>query len=161
MFETRGKNIGGISCYVWWNPITKQNSCSLSPYWGGASSFFSLSICAESNLSRHCNWESVEGNMFTRIIYYVESSNSELIKLCWCSELLLYHLLVQPRNTNNYKAGVFSVKWPLTFELNAHTNHYYSSISNVLTPVRVRSCLLTLCWAFPFLSSFVVPGLLF
>lgn len=39
-------------------------------------------------------------------------------KLCWCCKLSVQHLLLRPKNTNNYKTGVFSVKWPLTFKLN-------------------------------------------
>lgn len=42
---------------------------------------------------------------------------SFIFRMCLCSKLLLYHLLVWPKNTNSYKPGVFSMKWPLTFEV--------------------------------------------
>lgn len=56
-------------------------------------------------------------------------------KLCWCRALSVQHLSLRPKNTNNYKTGVFSVKWPLTFKLN-------TLWSKVLNPLRANRCLM-------------------
>lgn len=76
-----------------------------------------------------------------RFLFFIErfapdSSGFINYKLCWCCKFWVQHLLLWPKNTNNYKAGVFSVKWPLTFKLNTLSGE-------VSSPLRVNRCLMT------------------